>query len=192
MLVVCPHAGDPHPDTVAVLDRWQQVEYRDVSGSDTAYADLLCELWAAHEPFCIVEHDVVPNPWTLAEMALCPHSYCAAPYPWGQAVGVALGCTSFSSIFTRAHPDAVEIARRIPSNYGQPGHWRQLDVWLQAAVLRDLYGRQPHCHLPAVGNRKWDDRTPADAPVRTKVEGRCYLEPGLVERIAGEVRQAPA
>ena len=187
MKVVCPHTGGPHRDTRAVLDRWPGgVEYVDVSGDDYAYGRLLRRLWADAETFLLIEHDVVPWLHTIPEMLLCPEPYCAAPYAWGQAVGVALGCTKFDGLLMRAYPDAAEVACRIPSNYGRPGHWRQLDVWLQAAVLRDLYGYQPHCHLPAVAHRNWEE-TPAGAPLRTRVEGRCYLESGLVERIAESV-----
>ena len=192
MFVVCPYVrGELHPDTRKALEPWQGgVLFMDVGGDDYAYGRLLRDLWARGETFCVIEHDVVPWAHTLPELACCPDPYCAVPYPWQQAVGVALGCTKFDSLLLRAYPDAVEIALRIPSNYGGPGHWRQLDVWLQAAVLRDLYGFQPHCHLPAVQHRnpqKGNAVTPRDAPLRTRVEGRCYLEPGLVERLAADV-----
>lgn len=187
MRVVVPHVGDVHPDTRAVVDRWLDVEYVCLDDDpEYGYGKLLRRLWAEQESVMVVEHDVVPWRHTIPEMALCPSPYCAAPYAWGQAVGVALGCTKFSSLFMRCYPDAAEIACRIPSVYGEPGHFRQLDVWLQAAVLRDLYGWQPCAHLPAVGHRNWED-TPEDAPLRTRVEGRCHLEPGLVERIVDEV-----
>lgn len=191
MRVVCPHAGAVHPATLAALDLspWE-VEFRDVSHSDIAYADLLCELWADADTFCIVEHDIVPHPWALAELAMCPEPYCAFPYPWTQAVGPALGCTRFSSHFMRVYPDAAEIAARIPSPRGKPGHWGTLDVWLQGAVLRDLYHWQPHTHLPAVRHENPARQLPAelaDQPIRIGIEGRMWLEPGLVEGIAGEV-----
>lgn len=189
MRVVCPHAGDVHTDTRAVLDRWPgPVEYFDLADDpEYGYGKLLRQLWADRDGFAIVEHDVVPHLFTLPELALCPEPYCAWPYPWGQAVGVALGCTRFSGLFTRCLPDAVEVALRIPTVFGKPGHFRQLDVWLQGAVLRDLYGWQPHCHLPPVEHRNDEKACEPCAPVRTRVEGRMYLPEGLVAKIAGDV-----
>lgn len=190
MKLILPHVGAPHPDTLAAVSRWPDLELCDLSADpEYGYGRLLRRLWREAEDFLIVEHDIVPSSAQLHEMALCPHPYCAAPYRWGQAVGVALGFTRFRSVFLRTYPDAAEIACRIPSNFGAAGHYRQLDVWLQAAVLRDLYGWQPHVHLPAVEHRNWEE-TPADAPLRTRVEGRCYLAAGLVEGVAAEVREA--
>lgn len=186
MRVVVPF-NHLHPDTHQALKDWPGVEFRSTRDDDYAYGRLLRELWADGEDFLLVEHDVVPTPEHLARMAECPNPYCAAPYAWQQAVGVTLGFTRFRSILLRTYPDAAEIACRIPHPRGEPGHYATpLDVWLQAAVLRDLYGLQPCCHLPPVAHRNWLD-TPADAPLRTRVEGRCYLPPGLVEKIADEV-----
>jgi hypothetical protein len=188
--VVVPYVGEVHPDTLAGVDGWPGgVSYHDVSGSDTAYAELLRELWREQEGFCIVEGDVVPLPWTLAEFAVCPEPYCAAPYALEAFVGVALGCTRFSSLFLRCYPDAAEIAARIPSPFGEPGHWRQLDVWLQGAVLRDEYGWQPHAHAEVMHRNPARELSPAaqGLPVRTRVEGRMYLEPGTVDRIAADL-----
>lgn len=186
MRVVVPYTN-VHPDTRAALEPWPDVEYRWTGDDDYAYGRLLRELWAAGEDFLLIEHDVVPTVDHLLRMAICPSAYCAAPYAWLQAVGVTLGFTRFRSVLLRAYPDAAEIACRIPHPYGDPGHYRTpLDVWLQAAVLRDLYGLQPCCHLPPVEHRNWLN-TPPDAPVRTRVEGRCYLPDGLVTQIAGEV-----
>lgn len=188
MRVVCPYVGDgPHPDTRAALDAYApDTEYRDVGGDDYAYSRLLLELWRDAEDTLIVEHDIVPTRAHIEKMESCPAGYCATPYAWGQAVGVALGFTRFRGSFMCQYPDAVAIASRIPSNYGDSGHWRQLDVWLQGAVLRDLYGCQPCAHLPPVEHRNWLD-TPEDAPLRLTVEGRMYLPDGLVEGIAAEV-----
>lgn len=176
-----------HPDTRAALEGWPGVEYHYTGQDDYAYGRLLRELWKDGESFLLIEHDVVPTLEHLARMVGCENVYCAAPYRWGQAVGVTLGFTRFRSLLLRSYPDAAEIACRIPHPFGEPGHYHTpLDIWLQAAVLRDLYGLQPCCHLPAVEHRNWED-TPEDAPLRTRVEGRCYLPDGLVEEIAADV-----
>lgn len=187
MRIICPYTGEPHPDTRAVLDAWRgPVELVDVSGDDYAYARLLEELWAAGETFLLVEHDIVPTPQTLAELALCDHPYCAAPYPWTTHLGPALGCTRFSSLFVRTYPDAARIAARLPSNFGAPGHWRQLDVRLMQSVLRDRYGWQPHCHRP-VEHRNPERQLVAGAVYTHTVDGRSHLPPGLVERVEAEL-----
>lgn len=186
MRVVVPYTR-VHPDTRAALEGWKNVEYRYTGADDYAYGRLLRELWADQEDFLLIEHDVIATTDHLIRMATCPNVYCAVPYAWGQAVGVTLGFTRFRSLLLRTYPDAAKIACRIPHPFGEPGHYRTpLDVWLQAAVLRDLYGLQPCCHLPPVEHRNWED-TPKDAPLRTRVEGRCYLPDGLVEQIAAEV-----
>jgi hypothetical protein len=186
--VICPHIGSPHPDTRAALDAVGCVIYRDVSQSDTAYADLVCELWARGDGFAIVEHDIVVRPDVIDAFEQHPAPYIAYPYRWGQAVGVALGCTRFSSDFLGRFPHAAELARRIPGTYG-PGHWRQYDVWLMGAVLRDYYGVQPVGLLPAVEHRNWET-TPDDAPLRLTVDGRMYLPPGMVEQLAATLHQS--
>lgn len=191
MRVVCPHVGDPHPDTVQAIDGWLGgVEYVDLSDDpDYGYGKLLRRIWTEAESTMIVEQDVVPLPWTLPEMAVCEHPYCASPYPLEAFSGVALGCTRFTSLFLRCHPDAAEIACRVPSSYGEPGYWRQLDVWLQGAVLRDLYGWQLHAHGEVIHRNPARALSPSalGLPVRTRVEGRMYLEPGTVARIAADL-----
>lgn len=148
MRVVCPHIGQPHPRTKAVLDSWPNVTYVDVSGSDTAYSELICELWAdASDDLLIVEHDVVPWPWMYAEFTVCDKPFCAGIYPWRTNVGPALGLTRFSSLFMRHLSDAAREAASIDGGYGA-GSWRQFDYWLMRTVLEEKHGWTPHLHLP--------------------------------------------
>lgn len=128
----------------------REVTFWDVSGSDTAYLETLALLWADEEDFVIVEHDVVPDLTAFLELGVCTSPYCCFPYAWTTCVGPALGCTRFRRELLRTVPDAVEQAARIPSAYGRPGHWRQLDVHLMRNVLRDTHAWQPHVHLPPV------------------------------------------
>jgi hypothetical protein len=184
VFVLCPHVGDPHPDTRAVLDPYEHTVYLDLSHDpDYGYARALTQMWAAGIGFTVVEQDVVPTRRLLRELAACPEPYCAAPYAWHTTVGPALGCTKFSSLLLRTYPDAMTIAARLPSSYGDPGHYRQLDVRLMQSVLRDLYGLQPHCHAP-VEHRNPKAELAAGARVTTLVEGRSYLPEGLAEQIA--------
>lgn len=191
MKLVVPHT-DLHPETYRATRDWPDVEYVYVGEDDYAYGRLLKRLWREGESFALVEHDVLPHPDTLARFALCDRWYCSAPYEWTTHVGVTLGCTKFGREGLLAYPDAAEIACRIPSNYGDGtgGHWKQLDVFLQAAVLRDLYSEQPHAHLPPVRHLNEAQRLidiHQGKPVVTSVQGRTYLPPGLVERIAADV-----
>lgn len=190
MKVVVPYL-ELEPATYRAACRWPDVDFVPLHDDPVyGYSRLIVDLWAAGETFCIVEHDVVPHRGALGQLAVCRHDYCAFPYPWVTCVGVALGCTKFTGRLLEQYPHAATIAARIPSAYGEPGHFRQFDVWLQAAVLRDLYGLQPHGHLPAVAHlneAKRLDALFADKPPVLTVEGRTFLEPGLVERIAVEV-----
>lgn len=179
-----------HPETYRATRDWPEVEYVYVGQDDYQYGLLLKRLWREAESFAIVEQDVLPHRDTLARFALCDRWYCAAPYAWTTHVGVTLGCTKFGAEGLRAYPDAAEIACRIPSNYGQPGHWKQLDVWLMAAVLRDFYNEQPCCHLPPVTHLNEAQRLldiHQDRPIVTRVEGRTYLPPNLVAQLAADV-----
>lgn len=128
----------------------RDVTFWDVSGSDTAYLDVLALHWAEREDFVVVEHDVVPHLTAFLELGLCTSTYCCFPYAWTSCVGPALGCTRFRTEVLESVPDALEQVARIPSAYGPPGHWRQLDVHLMRNVLRDGQGLQPHVHTPAV------------------------------------------
>lgn len=184
---------DLHPETHRATRDWPEVEYVDVSADEYEYGRLLRRLWREGESFCLVEHDVVPHRDTLARFALCDRWYCSAPYAWTTHVGVTLGCTKFGREGLRAYPDAMEIAWRIPCNFGdgRGGHYRQIGVWLQSEVLARFYGEQPCCHLPPVVHLNESQRLldiHRDRPIQTTVETkRSFLEPGLVERIAAEV-----
>lgn len=123
--------------------------FRYVGVDDYAYGDALAEQWRAGEDFFVVEHDVVPPANALLQLELCPAPYCAFPYAWSTCVGPALGCTRFRRELLEDYPTAMEEALQVPSAYGKPGHWRQIDVYLMRRVLRDKYGLQPHVHMPA-------------------------------------------
>jgi hypothetical protein len=153
VLVICPYTR-LRPETSGALDvaarRGHELEYVDVSGSDTAYAELLADLWADGRGFILVEHDIVIRPGLLDELARCGHDYCAAPYALREYVAQALGCTKFASRLLAGFPDVMERVLRVPTNFGPPGHWRQLDTVLMRTVLLNRYGLQPHLHLPTV------------------------------------------
>jgi hypothetical protein len=166
------------PETEAALHEHvppgDAVRLIDVSGDDYAYGRHLQEMWAHCVDWVNVEHDVVITADVARAFHECPNLYCAFPYEWQTTVGVALGCTRFRSVFTAKYPDAMREACATPSSWtGQPGYWRQLDVFLQRRILRDKHGEQPCGHLPPVEHLNPKQALRADAspvPVLT-VEG---------------------
>ena len=141
---------------------------------DYHYGRLLCEQWATGLDVAVIEQDVVITADVAAAFHDCPSEYCAFPYEWQTTVGVALGCTRFRGSFTARYPDAMREACETPSAWtGQPGYWRQLDVFLQRRVLRDKHGEQPCGHLPPVVhlNPKQALRADADPTPLLSVEG---------------------
>ena len=149
MRTVCPHAGPIAPETVAALDAsglpW---EAADVSGTPTSYTSLLTRLWAAGEPFAVVEHDIVPHAGALAELEACDWPWCSFAYQLGGTVHAGLGCTRFSAGLLAAVPDAVERTWAESTDVHPPGHWCSLDDRL-ARVLR-AEGVVQHVHAPPV------------------------------------------
>lgn len=154
MRIVCPHVGSPHPRTREALQSFSlqkpcSVEYVNVGGSDTAYSELVCDLWAAGESFAIVEHDIVVRPDVLEAFATDPAPFIAYPYCWITNVGVALGCNRFSGEFVQAYPTAAAKAANVSGAYGR-GHWREFDYFLIRLILEERYGQVPKIGLPPV------------------------------------------
>lgn len=135
MRVICPHVTIS-PATRSALDAsgygW---EPRDVSGSDTAYWDVLARLWDAGEDFAVVEHDVIPAAGALASFEACGHDWCGAPYPYLAGTYAGLGCTRFRAAVMARHPDLMDVVAAMSNDSHQPRHWCTLDAWIQA-VLR--------------------------------------------------------
>jgi hypothetical protein len=122
------------PEVVRALSG-QAVEFRDVSGSDDAYWTLLRDLWAKGETFCIVEHDVVVRPDSLAELAACPSPWCAFEVPYLDRLYAGLACTRFSADLLARYPDALGTISELSDEDHPPKHWCRLDSWLQGYVL---------------------------------------------------------
>lgn len=148
MRVVCPFTT-LRPQTAEALDAsgypWEPV---DVSGSDEDYWELLYDLWAARQDFCIVEHDIIIAPGILAEFESCPELWCVSPYPYmhgGEYAG--LGCVRFRAEVMNVMPRLMDdVATRTNTKHPSK-HWCTLDAWIQ----EKLYGQRfsPHRHAPS-------------------------------------------
>ena len=117
-------------------------------GGDEYYHRLLSDLWEDQEDVIIVEHDVLPWPGAIEELAQCPYPWCSCSYKIGLSqTGKAgygiyhtFGCTKFSSHFMGQLP---YVWSQIESR-----HWRHLDAQLSAAAV--AVGQIPHPHRPPV------------------------------------------
>jgi hypothetical protein len=104
-------------------------EWRDVSTSDTAYAELFVEVWARDLDFLIVEHDVLPWPGACEELWACSNVWCG--------FNTTLMCTKFS-------PTALGECPVTPDT-----HWTMVDKLFWHYQERDV----PFCeHKPEVIN----------------------------------------
>lgn len=150
MKVYCPHTRIL-PETRAALDnsgyQWTGV---DLTGSDTAYTELMQKLWRAGESFAIVEHDIVPWRGALAELDDCDEPWCAFEYPFGKGAITGLGCTRFRDILLTGYPTAVDDTLIEHHEVHPRGHWCSLDGRLSHALHR--LGARKHVHTPLVGH----------------------------------------
>lgn len=121
----------------------ETVEFIDVSGSDTAYFDLLESLWFGTETFAIIEQDIVVAPRTLASFDACSRDYCCAPYPYfGSAIYAGLGCVRFRPGIMQRAPNLMDLVALHNYEGHGPKHWCTLD----AAMQRELAKRsEPRC-----------------------------------------------
>lgn len=168
-----------HPGVfAAIAEAWQTIPdgqrpqidiYNLADDPDYGYGKLLARHWADGDTFCVVEHDVIVHPTVFDEFDACSEPYCAFPYPLGPYVAPALGCTRFRAELLAELPDVMERVLKVPTNYGDPGHWRQLDTVLMRTVLLNRYGRQPHIHLPAVEHANPEKQCAPGAPLRLEV-----------------------
>lgn len=119
-----------------------RVELRDLGGADdSAYGEIIAELWELGLPLAVVEHDVVIRQDVVDAFVDCPEPYCAFVYQWTTNIGPALGCTRFRPELLDAYPDAARNAAGVG--------YRQFD---HALIRRELArnGAYPHVHLPIV------------------------------------------
>lgn len=115
-----------------------------------SYMRLLCELWAAEEPFMLVEQDIVVRPGLVEELEACPEPWCGFVNDVGLGIYPTLGCTRFDATYPRRFPELIERAARIRVADVRAGHWRHMDVAIDRVFHRELEIRGPHQHHPEV------------------------------------------
>jgi hypothetical protein len=116
--------------------------------SDEGYWELLDACWSAGEEFIIVEQDIVVLPKTLDELELCPHDWCAAPYPYlDEPAAWGLGCTKFSDRIMARHPRIMEQVAMMSNEQHPPKHWCTLDAFVWKALTDAGETRHEHGHV---------------------------------------------
>lgn len=154
MMVVMPFTRQT-PECVEALNATgREWVGRDVSASDSAYFDLLTELWAARQTFCLVEHDIIVTADALDGLEACDSDWCVCPYPYGAAQGglhAGLGCVRFRGSLLERTADALERVAALSDRQHPHRHWCRLDHWLQQIVLPGM-GERMCVHATAVGH----------------------------------------
>lgn len=105
-------------------------------GDDFAYSRLLTDLWRGGEPFCLLEHDVVPYPGAIGALFVCPEPWCGYQYA-GVAEG-GLGCVRFGAKLL-----ATDLT---PAWAGV--HWSDLDGLVTRTIGGHLRRPLYHRHTP--------------------------------------------
>ena len=118
-----------------------QVEFIQMH-QDEDYWKLMCEIWEAREDVVINEHDVLPWPTAINELASCPFDWCSYTYEMKQGYGIhhAFGCTKLGAGLMDKLPDVWTQVESV--------HWRNLDA--QLCEIAKTLGITPHPHRPPV------------------------------------------
>lgn len=142
MRLVCAYTN-LHPETRAALDAsGRPWEAADVSGSPTAYYDLLSRLWSEQADFALIEHDVVPTEATFDAFESCPEPWCSAPaetstgtrYWWA-------ACLQANRWRASVMADHRDVLEGLPL---RAQHWGHLDGGFLGALTHQ--GQRVHVH----------------------------------------------
>ena len=145
--VVCPYAAEIDRRVAAALEtQSSRVEFVDVSGSPTAYWELIAKLWGEREDFVLVEADVVLAPDTINHLASCPRSWCSCP-PEGGVYGspISEGWKA-AQLLTNRFRREIMLTHRSIVRYVTPlgRHWLNLDGYALGRLERS--GERVHVH----------------------------------------------
>ena len=143
--VIIPHAKYGLQHLVAVALQYDCVEpvFHHCVENDSYYR-LLLNLWHEGETFILVEHDIIPWPGAITELANCSGSWCVFPY--NVHTDGSLGCTKFHGELLRKHPDALDE----PFYRDFDKHWACLDGYVGDKMIE--FGIKAHVHKPNVAH----------------------------------------
>ena len=123
-----------------------EYDYIPVDLKDQAYSDFLRERWAEGESFINIEHDIVPWPGAIEEIAECPEPWCGYAYHTGPSLDPhpywhpMLGCVKLGA----------ELIRRTAGMWDEHIMFFLCDSTL---AERGYAARlSPHRHFPGVVN----------------------------------------
>lgn len=121
---------------------------------DGSYFDLLERCWRAGEGFILVEHDIVPWPGAIQQLANCHYGWCTLPYYCSVGwIRDGLGCTKFSAGLLAAYPEFLH--EPFPACCSHTRYYCGLDRLVAHRMAE--HGIHPHVHQPGVVNLndKW-------------------------------------
>lgn len=114
------------------------------------YGELLAALWARAADFTLIEHDIIPHPWAVADLAACPLPLCVFPYANTDRYAGWLGCTRVRAELPARFPGLVADVLGQTWNPLPAGHYIPLANFFFDAL--EGHGITPHLHLPPVGH----------------------------------------
>lgn len=109
------------------------------------YSDFFKRRWQDGNSFINVEHDCVPWPGAIEELADCPEKWCAFNYGlpnhrknphFGDELAIPLGCTKIGKALIESTPDL----------WDEPINWLYCDQQLPKT------GNKVHQHYPGIVN----------------------------------------
>jgi hypothetical protein len=102
---------------------------------DSTYFRMLQGQWESGESFINVEHDII-IPDKYPTLALCPHGWCAAPYPYlDRPRQFGLGYVKFSAALIARHPHMFDVICTWSNDKHPAKHWCTLDSWIYQYLL---------------------------------------------------------
>lgn len=186
MIILFPHhpaVGERGADTVRALAAAARAYpvTRIACTTPTAYEDAVRAAWGGDD-LCIWEHDVVPTPAMLIDLAACPEPVCAQAYPlwWSPAL-----VQRMLGILERFLPDCPPDRSGYPRMLAAYRRTRDLQRAACGAMPEPGTQRVPviaHRVVEAAGRERW---------VRPEEPWADYAGLGLTRFRAGWMRAHP-
>jgi hypothetical protein len=148
--VICPYTN-LKDETKKALKRYApQVEFVDVSGSESALWEMWHELWKDCRDTLVVEHDIVIHEDVVASLSACGELWCTYGYPYAFGTGNpyhGTGCVRFRGELMAEFPDLWDLVGKMSGPHHPQKHWCSLDGYSQVTLWAAEY--HSHQHDPA-------------------------------------------